>query len=141
MGKYQQFIFESYEFDAGTGVLKLHYALDNALHFTETYRFDFPYAQYDAAALDRAIQALFFLAGVSYYKLYVPTEIVVKAGQLDADMATFFSKTYQRGLGEFWYVNKLDPRTPVTFPATTDPEPGPRPGGSSPRHGGRRRIF
>jgi hypothetical protein len=34
-------------------------------------------------------------------------------------MAAFFSKTYQKGLGEFWYINKLDPRTPVTFPANT----------------------
>jgi hypothetical protein len=34
-------------------------------------------------------------------------------------MAAFFSKTYQRGLGEFWFVNKLDVHTPALFPPTT----------------------
>src|SRR6185369_13467545 len=85
----------------------------------EIYRFDFDYADYDEAALDRAFQALFFMAGVSYYKMYVPPEIVVKKGELDRDMAAFFSKTYQRGLGEFWFLNQLDVRTPVLFPTTT----------------------
>ncbi len=120
MNKYQQFIFESYHFDAYSGVLQLHYAMDDALHFVETYTFDFDYADYNPAVLDLAFQSLFFLAGVSYYKMYIPPEIVIKQGELDADGAAFFSKTYQRGLGEFWYLNKLDPRTPVNFPVTTD---------------------
>lgn len=117
MSKYQQFIFEDYRFDAQTGVLNLHYSLDGAVKFTEKYRFNFDFVAYDAAQLDRALQALFFLAGVSYFKTYVPPEIIVKKGELDAAQAAFFSKMYQRGLGEFWYVNKLDPRTPVTFPS------------------------
>ena len=119
MSKYRQFVFEDYHFDPKTGVLNLHYAMDEALRFRETYRFDFEYADYDAESLDIAMQALFFMAGVSYYKMYVPPEIVVKKGQLDPEMAKFFSKTYQRGLGEFWYLNQLDVRTPVLFPPTT----------------------
>lgn len=118
--KYRQFIFNNYSFNPTTGILQLHYALDDALHFTETYKFDFAYTDYDQASLDRALQTLFFMAGVSYYKLYVPSEIIIEQGEVDAEMAAFFSKTYQRGLGEFWYVNGLDPNTPVIFPPTTD---------------------
>jgi len=120
MSKYKQFIFDTYTFDAATGRLNLHYALDDALRFTETYVFDFPHVKYDPSLLDRAFQSLFFMAGTSYYKTYIPPEIVIRQGELDPAMADFFSKTYQRGLGEFWYVNKLDPRTPVTIPATTE---------------------
>ena len=120
MSKYEQFIFDGYEFDPATKVLTLRYAMDDALEFTEKYRFDFDFADYDPTVLDRAIQALFFLAGVSYYKTYVPPKIIIKKGQLDREMAAFFSKAYQRGLGEFWYVNKLDPNTPVNFPATVE---------------------
>jgi hypothetical protein len=119
MSKYQQFIFDSYSFDKNTGLLELHYGYDDQLHLTETYRFDFPFVAYNETVLDRAIQALFFMAGTSYYKMYVAPEIVLKAGQLDPEQASFFSKTYQRGLGEFWYVNNMDPRTPVTFPTNT----------------------
>lgn len=120
MSKYQQFIFDSYRFNATSGELELHYSLDDDLHFTERYVFDFPFATYDSTILDRAIQALFFIAGVSYYKTYIPPHLVVRQGAVDAEMAVFFSKTYQRGLGEFWYVNQLDPRTPVIFPVTTE---------------------
>lgn len=123
MTKYQQFIFEEYHFDAKHGVLNLHYAMDDGLRFRETYRFDFDFAEYDPAVLDRAIQALFFMAGVSYYKMYVPPEIVIKKGELDPVMAKFFDKTYRRGLGEFWYLNQLDPRAPVLFPPTTTHTP------------------
>jgi hypothetical protein len=119
MSKYQQFVFEDYHFDPNNGVLNLYYAMDDQLRFRETYRFDFDFVDYDPTVLDRAIQALFFMAGVSYYKMYVPPEIVVKKGQLDPQMAEFFGKTYQRGLGEFWYLNQLDARTPVVFPPTT----------------------
>lgn len=120
MSKYQQFIFEDYRFDTSSRAVTLHYALDNVIHFTETYRFNFDFVEYDDMQLDRALQMLFFMAGVSYFKTYVPPEIVVQKGQLDDEQAAFFSKMYQRGLGEFWYVNKLDPRTPVTFPPTID---------------------
>lgn len=119
MNTYRQFIFEKYAFDATTKTLDLHYSLDGRLKFHETYRFDVSFAAYDPDVLDRALQALFFMAGVSYYKTYAPTEIVIKQGELDRAGAAFFAKTYQRGLGEFWYVNKLDPHTKVDFPAST----------------------
>ncbi|HSX16910.1 MAG TPA: hypothetical protein VLH86_02305 [Patescibacteria group bacterium] len=118
--RYKQFIFESYDFNRDTKILDLHYSLDGDLTFTESYHFDFDFVDYDEAMFDRAAQLLFFLAGSSYYKTYIPKEIVIKNGNLDPYLAKFFSKTYERGLGEFWFVNRLDPRTPVVFPATTD---------------------
>ena len=119
MSQYSKFIFERYEFDKSTGQLKLYYGYDDALKFCESYHFDFQFVKYDEAALDRALQLLFFMAGVSYYKLFLAPEIVVQAGQLDAATAAFLGKTYERGLGEFFYVNQLDPQTPVSFPSNT----------------------
>lgn len=115
---YRQFIFETYAFDAAAKTLSLQYSFDGTVRFTEQFRFDFALATYDPALLDRACQNLFFMAGVSYYKAYQTDEILIKKGRLDAAGAAFFSKTYQRGLGEFFYLNKLSPRTPVTFPVT-----------------------
>lgn len=117
--KYQQFIFEDYAFDSVAKVLTLRYGYDEELEFTETFRFDFEFAEYDPAALDAAIEHLFFVAGVSYYKAFVAPEIVVAKGQIDEKLKQFLDQTYRRGLGEFFYVNKLDPRTAVTFPVTT----------------------
>jgi len=118
--KYQHFIFKDYKFDPGSKQLRLHYSLDDQLNFEEVYGFEFDFADYDEATLERAIQTLFFLAGVSYYKTFVPPEIIVEQGQLDESAAAFYSQTYQKGLGEFWYVNQLDPNTPVIFPSNVD---------------------
>jgi UDP-N-acetyl-alpha-D-muramoyl-L-alanyl-L-glutamate epimerase len=118
--RYQQFIFEDYNFNTNTHVLELHYSFDGALSFTETFHFDFDFTDYQPEVLDRACQTLFFLAGVSYYKAYLAPEIVIKKGEMDGPISEFYAKTYQRGLGEFFYVNHLDPHMPMAFPTTSE---------------------
>lgn len=119
--KYAQFIFERYVFDRDAKSLELHYAVDDAFTFVEKYNFDFEIADYDPKVLDRAVQNLFFMAGVSYYRLFLPPEIIVKQGEIDKSFASFLNHTYQKGLGEFFYVNQLDPRTSVSFPVNASP--------------------
>ncbi len=100
-------------------MLSLTYGYDDSLTFVEQYRFDFPFADnIDDGLLDVAFQTLFFMAGVSYYKMYLAPRIVVSNGELDVSSANFFSKTYQRGLGELFYKNNLSPTTNITFPVT-----------------------
>lgn len=119
MNTYNNFIFKDYLFDKGSHSLHLYYSVDGLFEFTETYEFDFDFVAYDPEILRRACEALFFMAGVSYYKAYLPLNIVVEKGELDTSMANFFSKTYQKGLGELFYLNKIDPKTKVTFPTTS----------------------
>lgn len=120
MKKYQQFIFKDYIFNPKDKTITFHYSIDNELEFTEKFTFDFDFVKFDEAKLDRAIQNLFFMCGVSYFKTYLPPEIVIEKGQLDPELATFFSKTYSKGLGEFFFVNKLDPKTKITFPSNVE---------------------
>ncbi len=119
MSTYQAFVFRDYSFDAAQKTLSLTYGYDNQLTFTETMKFDFEFANYDSVTLDRACQLLFFMAGVSYYKAYLPQQIRVDSGVIDAHLAEFLSKTYQRGLGEYFYQNQLDPHTKISFPITS----------------------
>lgn len=116
--KYQKFVYKRYKFTPSSKTLELYYGLDETIEFCETYRFDFEYIEYDFRELDRALQALFFMAGVSYYKTYIPPEIEVREGSMDGKTAEFLSKTWQRGLGEFYYLNHLDPHPTITFPVT-----------------------
>ena len=118
--KYRQFIFEDYNFNQDSKVLTLSYRLDDSLAFSETYKFDFDFASYDPAVLDQALQGLFIMAGISYYKTYLPPEIVINKGRLDKKDADFFAKTYQKGLSEFFYTNNLDPNTSIHFPDNLD---------------------
>lgn len=117
---YPAFCFDSYTFDANSKRLDLHYSYQDGPAFTETYIFDFAFVDYDAAVLDRAVQNLFFMAGISYYKAFLAPVIAIKAGQIDQQLSIFLGKTYQKGLGEFFYVNQRNPHTPITFPVTTN---------------------
>jgi UDP-N-acetyl-alpha-D-muramoyl-L-alanyl-L-glutamate epimerase len=112
---YQRFIFDDYEFNPETRRLELRYGYDDELMFTETFQFDFPFVSFDAQRLDRAIQLLFFLAGSSYYKAHLLSAIEIRKGQIDAPLAEFLSRTYQRGMRELFFINQLDPLRPVEF--------------------------
>ncbi len=115
--KYNSFIFESYVFNQDSKQLTLSYSFDGSVELKEVFTFDFDFADnIQPDALDRACRLLFFMAGVSYYKAYLPPAIEVKQTSLSADEAAFFGKTYQRGLGEFFFINKLDPTSTINFP-------------------------
>ena len=117
---YQSFIFEDYDFNREAKRLTLKYSFDGTLNFNEEYLFDFDFVDFNDQLLDRALQSLFFMAGVSYFKAYPVVDIRIKKGQLDRKSADFFGKTYQNGLGEFFYTNHLDPNTKIHFTANTD---------------------
>lgn len=120
MSKYKQFVFRDYSFDTNNRTLTLSYGFDEELNFVEKYKFDFEYSKFSEEALDRAFQTLFFMAGVSYYKAFLSPSLMVSKGQIDNQTANFLNKTYQKGLGEFFYVNKLDPNTPIAFPVNSE---------------------
>jgi hypothetical protein len=123
MNKYEAFIFKDYSVDLETKKLTLVYSFDDEIDFTEQYTFDFDFApNINTELIDRAAQLLFFMAGVSYFKAYVPANIEVRKGIITPNIATFLSKTYQCGLGEFFYVNKLDPLTAIVFPVNQEEE-------------------
>jgi hypothetical protein len=107
MSQYQTFVFDSYNFNSTTGVAEFVYGYDETLRFTETFRFNFEFKEYDQEVLYRALDMLFFMAGISYYKLYLAPAIKISMGRIDAELAEFLNQTYRHGLGEFCYVNQL----------------------------------
>jgi UDP-N-acetyl-alpha-D-muramoyl-L-alanyl-L-glutamate epimerase len=59
---------------------------------------------------------LLLALGISYYKLYCPKEIVLNKFTLTKKQAEFWNTLYTKGLGEFFYKNKLDFRGLISFP-------------------------
>lgn len=75
--------------------------------------------------LQRLLQELHRVIGISYYKLFFPRSIE-RSHALSAYQATFWNTVYRRGLGEFLYRNRLDPRQCARFPmqrTTATPKP------------------
>ncbi len=115
MNRPDSFVFKYYVFDQDLKTLELKYGFSNGLEFTEIYYFDFDFVDYNDKQLNRALEHLLFMAGVSYFKAYTSDLVSVSKGSLSKNEAKFYAKTYEKGLGEFWYVNGLDPNTKIEF--------------------------
>lgn len=120
MSTYRQFVFDSYRLEGNQ--VKLNYSFDDALHFTETITL--PEGSQplnpDSPDVQRALFALHLSGGASYFKAFCPPEIVVRSGKLNAAQADFWNEFYTKGLGEFFYQNKIDYHGLINFPAHAD---------------------
>lgn len=128
---YKKFIFESYTYDEKNNEIRLAYSLDDEIHFEEILHLpEFQKKDVPGATLDAAIFALHLIAGVSYYKTYCPAEIEVRSGKLSSSQAKFWNEAYTKGLGEFFYENKIDFKGLINFPYDNEtmeerhPDPG-----------------
>ncbi len=65
--------------------------------------------------LDKILQSLHIILGVSYWKFYCATN-VKSPYNLTKNEAEFWNTVYKKGLGEFFYRNKLDPKISPEFP-------------------------
>jgi hypothetical protein len=110
---YSQFIFDSYRYDPDTSTLTLRYRFSDGPVFQEKLVFDFkprPLCPADRGALDRIFRLIFLLAGVSYYKAFIPKVLVCDAFPLDPTTAEFLRKFFEKGLAEFAYRNGISLR-------------------------------
>ncbi len=66
--------------------------------------------------LKKLLESVHLMLGISYYKLYCPEKVKIPYA-LTEEQASFWTTVYRKGLGEFAYRNKLDPRKFAKFPA------------------------
>jgi len=121
-----RFRFVRCDFAADTGVAQLVYAFDDGPEMTETVTG--PGAPFQlngerAAAVQRALQLLHLIAGVSYYKAAVPAQVSIDSYAIDAATAALVETVYFNGLGEFAYRNGLNLRDRFKLPVTESLSP------------------
>jgi hypothetical protein len=104
------FVFESCAFDPGRSRLSLRYRYAEGPRFEEALFFDFrqrPLSRPEVGALERVFRLILLLAGVSYYKAFVPKSLICEAFPLDRRTAAFVEKFYRKGLAEFAFKNGI----------------------------------
>jgi hypothetical protein len=91
---------------------------EEVFNFTETLVFPTsqPISNIPQNLLNNVLDSLSLALGISYYKLYCPKQIVLEGLQLSKEQAEFWNKVYTKGLGEFFYKNKIDFRELISFP-------------------------
>jgi UDP-N-acetyl-alpha-D-muramoyl-L-alanyl-L-glutamate epimerase len=102
--QFRRLSFPALSFDPATGVASFPYALDG-LTFTETVTFPMPQGE-PPPAFGRVLELLHLVAGVSYFKVGAPPEIVT-ATPLSASAVALLDAVYTKGMSEYAYRNNL----------------------------------
>ncbi len=117
--KPEKFIFESYSINEKTGTFLFSYSFGSGLKFTETISLGggkIDWKKINRPLVKKIAFNLHLVLGLGYYKAYCPKKIIIKSGTLSRPEAAFWNKLYTKGLGEFFYRNKIDYRNLINFP-------------------------
>lgn len=118
MNKDSVFVFKGYNSDLKKGEVLFNFGLqgEKNVDFTEKISFPPVLNQIPESLLSSILNNLMLILGISYWKLYCPKEIIIENNFLSKEQAEFWNTIYTKGLGEFFYKNKVDFRGLVNFP-------------------------
>jgi len=105
-----QFIFKSFNFDIQKKQIQLIY-LYKELEFIEklTINSNLKIKQdINQNLLDKMLELLHLVSGVSYIKAFLDKGIEIKTPKLSLNLSNFLNSTYKKGLGEFGIINNLN---------------------------------
>jgi hypothetical protein len=113
-----KFVFKGYEPKLEKGEVFFHFGFrgEKNIDFTEKISFPPVVTKIPEALLKSILDNLMLILGISYWKVYCPKEIIINDNFLTKEQAEFWNTVYTKGLGEFFYKNKLDFRGLVDFP-------------------------
>lgn len=119
----RSFSFVDYSSDLSQGTAKFRYELerdDRTMSFEEQLTFvpisDERRRDLPEELIDRVMQNIFLVLGVSYWKLYCPPNITIVPFSLSHAQAQFWDTVYTKGLGEFFFTNRIQLTELVRFP-------------------------
>ena len=114
----KQFVFSSYTHNIDRTEYSFFYEIitDKKYQFVEKLILPQKPGQIPEKLLDEILFNIHLMLGISYWKTYCPSKIVIKTKQLTKDQAEFWNTVYTKGLGEYFYKNKIDYRGIVRFP-------------------------
>ncbi|HVZ66805.1 MAG TPA: hypothetical protein VG917_00935 [Patescibacteria group bacterium] len=118
------FQFSGYEADLINREIKFFYKIigpEETLSFLEKILLpELEIDQIPEVLRDNILTSLHLVLGISYWKLYCPDKIDIGGISLTKDQADFWNKVYIKGLGEFFFRNKIDFRNFNLFKANSE---------------------
>jgi len=117
-----KFAFTAFEKDIEHGSIRFHYKItkgEEEFSFSEELTFAPPAHSLSSSqeqGISQLAKYLHLALGMSYWKLFCPKTIELPY-LLSAEEAQYFKTLYTKGLGEFFYKNKIDFRDLISFPS------------------------
>lgn len=114
------FIFDSYSILPNKKEIDFNYKYKD-LKFTEKIFLpeQIP-GSVNPVLLNKVLESLHLMLGISYFKMYCPKKILIPYS-LTEEQARFWNTVYTKGLGEFFYKNKIDFQELINFPYIDKP--------------------
>ncbi|MDR1737019.1 MAG: hypothetical protein LBR85_09160 [Oscillospiraceae bacterium] len=110
--KYPDFVFGGYEYTLAEKTLDItyHFEIPGLAAFHPSWSIDIlSPAETSPQTLDTLVFSLGMTELISYWKLACSPNIRVNCGYLTQAQIPFWDKLYQKGMGEFYYLNGIDP--------------------------------
>lgn len=121
--KAQSFEFTSYNLDLNERKAYFRYTVhisdSEKIEFTETLSFPEVFLSEESLSHDLIHACLYnvhLILGISYWKLHCAPSISIPENPLSKNQAAFWSILYRKGLGEFFYINKINFKDLAQFP-------------------------
>lgn len=115
----KNFRFCGCTFDVKNSKITFDYRIEflnrEPLKFTEIIVLPKISKNFKKKSIQKFLEPLQLILGISYYKLYCPPKIITSF-KLSQEQANFWDIVYRKGLGEFLYRNKLNPQKLAKFP-------------------------
>ena len=126
--KYKKIIYNSYNVSENSSsiIIKYNFEIPNLKIFEPTITLnkkDITNTNINMDLFNSIIFRIGLVELISYYKCVCPEEIVIKSGYLDSDEQRWFKKLFYNGLGEFFYVNKINVLEDELFRFTIEGSP------------------
>ncbi len=114
------FVFESYSILSDRKEIHFNYKYKE-LKFTEKiFLSEQISSSVNSVLLNKVLESLHLILGISYFKMYCPKKIIIPY-RLSKAQADFWNTIYTKGLGEFFYKNKINFRNLINFPYVDKP--------------------
>jgi len=116
--RYPRFVYERFELDRASDALRVRFRFRIGPDIEFEPETTFPgvdWTRVDSlpkGALENLLFHLGLIETLSYWKATCSPEIRVEAGPLNAEQVAWFLDLLRHGMGEFFYVNRIDWRAP-----------------------------
>ncbi len=123
------FVFSGRTYDPSARTMRFKYETRfpdrDTLSFEEKVEWpeSFSPQRLEPVLLERMLDTLHLMLGISYFKLFCPESIEIPY-ELTPEQVVFWNTVYRKGLGEFAFRNDVDLRG-VSFPVRASLSPGP----------------
>lgn len=107
--KYPEFIYHSFDYKFLEKGLKIFFDFEiSGIKFRPSLLIKNAKNNIEKSVLDNFIFHLGLIEMISYYKATCSKKIIIRAGKLNKDQIKWLKNLIIKGLGEFFYINKID---------------------------------